>query len=327
MAGRVWPLHPLNHPVIDILKSQSILDGHDVVVVTRGLSKRFGRFAALSDCSIDVPRGEIFGLLGPNGAGKSTLIRCLLGYLQPTEGELSIAGLDPRQDGVALRQRVSYLPGDARLPRHMRGRAVLKFFSEMHPEGDFSRSKTIAERLQLDTNARVAFMSTGMRQKLALSVVFAVDSPLLILDEPTANLDPTIRGIVLELAVEARSAGRTVIFSSHVMSEIEETCDRVVFLRRGEVAHQLAMPDLFQRHRITALPPEHPIKPPREIADRVHVQTIGRLGHSLVCLDTDGDLAPLLGWIDSLGLKGIRIEPLGLRAVYDSVHHGEEVPC
>ncbi|QDT06207.1 putative ABC transporter ATP-binding protein YbhF [Rubripirellula lacrimiformis] len=301
----------------------------DDIVRTSGLTKRYGDFDALSDCSVRVARGEVFGLLGPNGAGKTTLIRSLLGYLRPTSGTSQIDGIDPQVDGVGLRSRVAYLPGDARLPRHMRGGGVLKFFSEIHPAGNLDRSAAIAEQLELNTRTRVAFMSTGMRQKLALSVVLGLETPLLILDEPTANLDPTVRAKVLDLVVAAQQRGRTVMFSSHVLSEIEETCDRVAFLRKGRLVHQLTISDLFQRHRVTAKasPDFDPaaMTVPSDLRSKVQVSTVKRGGQPMVCIDTAGDLAPLLTWIDSLRLAGIRIEPLGLRAVYDAVHFGDAV--
>lgn len=294
----------------------------DAIVLVEGLTKRYGDFTALDDCHLRVARGEVFGLLGPNGAGKTTLIRLMLGYLQPTTGRSRVEGFDPLVDGVGLRERVAYLPGDARLPRHMRGGGVLKFFAEMHPAGDLERSLEVADKLELQTRRRVGFMSTGMRQKLALSVVLGLSTPLLILDEPTANLDPTIRATVLDLVVSARAAGRTVIFSSHVLSEIEDTCDRVAFLRHGKLCHELMMSDLFQRHRITALRCDAEIEVPEGLQDRVTVAAgqQGRAGQ--LQIDTAGDLSPLLAWIDSLQLEQLRIEPLGLRAVYDSVHSG-----
>jgi ABC-2 type transport system ATP-binding protein len=292
------------------------------IVQIEKLTKRYGDFTALDDCRLAVRRGEVFGLLGPNGAGKTTLIRLMLGFLQPTSGRCLVDGFDPHVDGVGLRERVAYLPGDARLPRHMRGGGVLKFFAEMHPAGDLERSLEVADRLELQTRRRVGFMSTGMRQKLALSVVLGLATPLLILDEPTANLDPTIRAAVLDLVLSARDQGRTVIFSSHVLSEIEDTCDRVAFLRHGKLAHELTMNDLFQRHRITARQPAELVHVPEQFKDSVTLDTVqqGRSGH--LQIDTAGDLAPLLAWVDSLNLQQIRIEPLGLRAVYDSVHSG-----
>ena len=294
----------------------------DEIVQIERLTKRYADFSALSECCLGVRRGEVFGLLGPNGAGKTTLIRLMLGFLQPTSGRCLVDGFDPRLDGVGLRERVADLPGDARLPRHMRGGGVLKFFAEMHPCGDLDRSLAVADQLELQTRRRVGFMSTGMRQKLALSVVLGLSTPLLILDEPTANLDPTIRATVLDLVLTARDAGRTVIFSSHVLSEIEDTCDRVAFLRHGELVHELAMADLFQRHRITARRPDDPVRLPEEFTKSVTVEQVQHGRAEYLQIDTAGDLAPLLAWIDSLNLKQIRIEPLGLRAVYDLVHAG-----
>ena len=313
-------------------KQEAIDD--DIVCVER-LTKRYGDFEALADCSVRVRRGEVFGLLGPNGAGKTTLIRLMLGFLQPTSGRCLVDGVDPRVDGVELRRRVAYLPGDARLPRHMRGSGVLRFFADMHPSGNLERSAEIADLLELQTRRRVAFMSTGMRQKLALAVVLGLRTPLLILDEPTANLDPTIRATVLDLVIAARDQGRTVMFSSHVLSEIEETCDRVAFLRHGKLAHELCMRELFQRHRVTALAQQDLIEVPLEWKDRIVVRTMdaatvnasGSHRPSLLQIDTAGDLAPLLSWIGSQGLRQVRIEPLGLRAVYDSVHSGLTHPA
>jgi ABC-2 type transport system ATP-binding protein len=312
------PSSPAEHDVSD----QAVADD---IVRTIDLTKRYGDFTALDHCNVNVPRGEVFGLLGPNGAGKSTLIRLMLGFLKPTEGRCEIDGCDAMVDGVALRRRVSYLPGDARLPRHMRGSGVLKFFADMHPAGDFDRSRRVSELLELDTRTRVGFMSTGMRQKLALSVVLGLRTPVLILDEPTANLDPTVRGAVLQLVMDARDQGRTVVFSSHVLSEIEETCDRVVFLRHGLLAHQLTMRELFQRHRITATSTGSKISVPVDLQDRVEVREITHGEKSILQIDTAGDLGPMLAWLESLNLDKVRAEPLGLRTVYDSVHDGTEI--
>lgn len=294
----------------------------DPLVQTDRLSKRYGDFDALTNCTVRVGRGDIFGLLGPNGAGKTTLIRLLLGYLRPTSGRCTVAGVSPTDDGVAVRRQVAYLPGEARLPRHMRGHGVLRFFADIHPGGDLRRSQNVADQLDLDLSRRVAFMSTGMRQKLALAVVMGLQTPLLILDEPTANLDPSVRRVVLDLVREARDQGRTVVFSSHVLSEIEDTCDRVAFLRKGELAHTLQIRDLYQRHRITANQPQASIAIPGELQDRVQVATRLHGERRLVEMDTAGDLASLLPWVNSLGLEQIRIEPLGLWAVYDSIHGG-----
>ncbi len=301
-------------------------------MVCEQLSKNYGGFRALADCDLQVHAGDIFGLLGPNGAGKTTLIRSLLGYLRISGGRASVCGADPQRDPVQVRQHVSYLPGDARLPRHLRGDGVLRFFADIHPRGDLARSRKIADALELDTRRHVGMMSTGMRQKLALAVVLAPATELLILDEPTANLDPTVRGTVLELVAQAHREGRTVMFSSHVLSEIEDTCNCVAFLRQGRLALELQMADLFQRHRVWAdLPngqsldqPAVTASIPEAFRDQITLTRVDSVtsGDAVsIRIDTAGDLAPMLSWISSLGLHRMRIEPLGLRAIYDSVHH------
>ena len=294
-------------------------------VTTRRLGKRYGDFDALIDLSLEVARGEVFGLLGPNGAGKTTFLRTLLGFVRRTSGEAEVLGIDPESDGVGVRRQVAYLPGDARLPRHLRGRSVLRFFADIRPDGDFDKAMGIAEWLELDLRRHVGLMSTGMRQKLAIAAVVATHSPILILDEPTANLDPTVRSRVLDLVTQAKGEGKTVIFSSHVLSEIEEVCDRVVLLKRGRLARQLALTDLRARHRIVAerdltLGQKLPEVPP-ELAESV--ERVTGSGDRLV-IETVGDLAPLLGWLSMLRLRQVRAEAFGLRAVYDSVHFSDE---
>ena len=298
------------------------------VVCCRHLSKHYGSYQALADCNLSVPAGTVFGLLGPNGAGKTTLIRLLLGYLSRSAGTVTVCGHDPAIDSVAIRSRTAYLPGDARLPRHMNGKTVLKFFAEIHPGGNLTRSLELSDRLELDTQRRVGFMSTGMRQKLALATVLSLDCDLLILDEPTANLDPTVRSTVLDLVMEANADGRTVILSSHVLSEIEDTCHQVAFLKAGRLVKELQMADLFQLHRVNGFVADqdafdglkHSL--PASLAEQIQVKPLGiRDGMGMaVQIDTAGDLNPCLQWLADRSLQRVRIEPYGLRNVYDSVH-------
>lgn len=287
-----------------------------MVVETVSLAKRYGDFEALRSCTISVREGEVFGLLGPNGAGKSTFLRMLLGFLRPTSGTATILGLDCVKQSVAVRRKLSYLPGDARLYRSMRGRECLKFFSGMRAEGDYARALRLAERLDLDLSRLIGFMSTGMRQKLALAIALSMRVPLVMLDEPTANLDPNVRGEMLDIVREAQRAGTTVVFSSHVLSEVEETCDRAAILREGEVVHVQSMPELAARHRVrlafegtapavpaefepVALPPEPPY---------------------CTTFETGAELKRVLAWLANLPLDDVRIEPVGLRSVYERFH-------
>ncbi|HHK42532.1 MAG TPA: ABC transporter ATP-binding protein [Planctomycetaceae bacterium] len=293
---------------------------------TEGLTKRYGSLCALDACSLTVERGEAFGLLGPNGAGKTTLLRLLLGFLQPTEGRAFVESYDCQRQSLEVRRHVSYLPGDPRLFRHMTGRQVLRFFASVRPGGDVARLQRVAERLELDLSRRVASMSTGMRQKLALAATLGADTPIVILDEPTSNLDPTVRREVMRLVVEARDEGRTVLFSSHVLAEVEQTCDRVGILRRGRLEWLQVLSELKRLHRIQ-LRLESPagasgeLKIPPELAEHISVRSHqdGRFQ-----LETHTELARVLRWLASLPLAEVQIEPVGLQAIYDKLHPPEQ---
>ncbi len=288
-----------------------------MIVETSSLTKRYAAVTALVDCSLTVERGEVFGLLGPNGSGKTTLLRLLLGYLRPTAGWAKVAGLDCVRQSLAVRRQVAYLPAEAAMFPHMRGRDALRFFAEIRTGGSLSRSLAIAERLELDLSRRVSFMSTGMKQKLALAATLAADTPLYILDEPTANLDPTVRSAVLSLVSEARTAGKTVMFSSHVLSEVEQVCDRVVILRAGQPVHTQKMSQLREQHRIVAkLTGPLPQIPPLLSGQLAIVSS----SSDEAILETPGELAPLLHWLATLPLADMRIEPLGLRTIYHRFH-------
>lgn len=292
------------------------------VIEIEGLTKRYSSFTALSNCWMKVNRGEVFGLLGPNGAGKSTLIRLMLGFLNPTSGSATIAGFNCSRQRDRVHQVVSYIPGDARLFRMMRGHKILKLFAEFRGQDKASindrlaRGLEIADRLELDLNRWVGLMSTGMRQKLALVVCFMAETPVLILDEPTANLDPTVRGEVIRLVAAARENHQTVLFSSHVLSEIEDVCDRVAILKSGELVHQAPMSEIKSQHRIRAtldgvLPPL-----PESIAQQIRVQQFD----NRVQIDTAEELKEVLKWLADAPLAGIQVQQIGLRSVYDRYH-------
>ena len=281
------------------------------------LTKRYGDFLALNECSFSVESGEVFGLLGPNGAGKTTLLRLLLGFLRPSDGQAAIQGLDCYRDRVRVHANVSYLPADARLFRTMRGHDVLRFFSEIRSDACLQRALAIAQRLDLDLKRWVVFMSTGMRQKLALSVVLSIASQLLILDEPTENLDPSVRGEVMSIVQEAKADGRTVLFSSHVLSEVEEVCDRVGILRQGRLVHTQEMKQLKRQHRITATLNAPLPTVPEKLQDQLAI--VMRTDQQ-VQIETPGELSVILQWLAQAQLADVMIEPVGLRSVYDQYH-------
>jgi ABC-2 type transport system ATP-binding protein len=202
----------------------------------------------------------------------------------------------------------------------MNGLQLLQFLGQLRGHRDLARSTQLADRLGLALARPVAQMSTGMRQKLALAAVLAVDVPLLILDEPTSNLDPTVRTTVAALIREAKAAGRTVIFSSHVLSEVEQVCDRVVILRQGRLVHDQVMTEIRRRHRISARLTSAFPSVPENLREQL---TVTPISDGKVIIDTPGELSPLLGWLATLPLTEVRIEPLGLQAVYEQYHPAE----
>jgi ABC-2 type transport system ATP-binding protein len=286
-------------------------------VETHALTKRYGSVTALEGCTLGVERGEVFGLLGPNGSGKTTLLRLLLGFLHPSSGAARIDTLDCFQQSLEIRSRISYLPAEARLFRRMRGRDVLKFFSRLRRDGSLRRSEQIADRLGLEVARPVVLMSTGMRQKLALSVALAPVVPLIILDEPTSSLDPTVRSEVISLVRQIKHEGRTVLFSSHVLSEVEQVCDRVAIIRQGRLVHTQVVSELRRQHRITALLNGPLPALPERFRESVRVRTSGE---NSVSIEADEELPPLLGWLATLPVDEMRIEPVGLQTVYDRYH-------
>ena len=273
--------------------------------------------AALSDCTLEVQQGEIFGLLGPNGAGKSTLLRLMLGFLKPTSGNAYVGQRNCSTQSIEVRRQVSYLPGDVRLFRNMNGHRFLKFMAALRKETKSKRSYQLAEELNLDLSRRISNMSTGMKQKLALVNSLATDTALIILDEPTSNLDPTIRQTVLDIAIRLQQAGKTIVFSSHVLSEVEAICDRVAFLRGGELVHMQPMSELKQRHRISAR-----LKDPLpQLPELFQSAVIIRYPtDQQVEIDVTGDLAPLLNWLAQANLSQMQIAPIGLAPIYEQYH-------
>jgi len=198
----------------------------------------------LDALDLTVDSGEIFGLLGPNGSGKSTAIRLILGFLQPTSGKSSVAGFDCWQQSVEVRKRLSYLPGELRLYENMSGRQIVNFLARLRGSSIDGEMDRLARQFDIDLSRPLVQLSSGMKRKVALLAILTPKVPLLLLDEPTNALDPTMRDELLGLLREAKGRGQTVVFSSHVLSEVEVICDRVGILRQGKLVHLQTMAEL-----------------------------------------------------------------------------------
>ena len=213
----------------------SIQPGSEAIIRTAGLTRRYDKLVALSELDLEVKRGEVFGYLGPNGAGKTTTIRILLDLIRPSSGAAFLFSLDSRRDGLAIRRRVGYLPGEMALYENLTGRQFLAYLASLRGGVEWAFVDRLAERFASDLRPRIHTLSHGNRQKLGLIQAFMHRPELLVLDEPTVGLDPLMQQEFYGLIADARAAGQTVFLSSHVIPEIERTCDRVGILRSGKL--------------------------------------------------------------------------------------------
>ncbi len=200
-----------------------------------GLVKRYGKVQAVRGIDLQVQHGEVFGFVGPNGAGKSTTIRCILDLLHPTEGQIRVLGADPRHQGAQIRERVAYVPGELRLPERLSARQFLTSIGHLRRRFDADRLVELADRFKLDLDRHIRDLSSGNRRKVSLLSAFLTDADLLILDEPTAGLDPLMQHEFITLLRERRAAGTTVFLSSHILSEVQSVADRLAVLRAGRI--------------------------------------------------------------------------------------------
>jgi ABC-2 type transport system ATP-binding protein len=221
----------------------------EMAIQTQRLTKDYGKGHGLFDLDLEVRRGEILGFLGPNGAGKSTTMRLLLDLIKPTLGSATLLGLDSRRDSLEIRRRVGFLPGDLALYPSLTGSAMLDYLAELRGGIDGRVRDGLAERFDADLGRRIRELSTGNRQKLGLIQAFMHEPELLILDEPIAGLDPLVQRSFHALLKEVAGEGRTVLLSSHTLSEVERVADRVAILRRG----QLVVVDSLEGLRAVAI--------------------------------------------------------------------------
>lgn len=224
------------------------LGGNSMAIIeTANLTKDYGNGKGIFDVNIQVKEGEVFGFLGPNGAGKTTTIRNLMGFITPDKGKCAILGMDCFMEAARIQKHLGYLAGEIAFLDDMKGLQLLNFIASMKRMKDTSRMKQLIELFELDPRGKVKKMSKGMKQKLGIIIAFMADPEVIILDEPTSGLDPLMQNRFIDLILEEKKRGKTILMSSHIFEEIERTCDRTAIIREGKIVAIEDMESLAQK--------------------------------------------------------------------------------
>lgn len=301
------------------------MDNTTYAIETKNLEKWYGNVHALRGVNLEVQRGEIFGFLGPNGAGKTTTIRCLLDLIRPQAGSISVLGMNPQEKPVAVRDKVGYLPGELSLEGNMRVKGILRYLGELRGNNlEWSYVSELAERMQLDLTLQVKNLSKGNKQKVGVVQALMHRPGLLIFDEPTSGLDPLIQQEVYRLLKEAKTAGSTIFFSSHIISEVEAIADRVAIIRKGVIVEEAEPGQLvsMEMRRIRV-----------RFKEAIDTKTLGRVeGVSLisehngtsVILQVGGEIDGLIKALASYPVYDLDIDRPSLEEIFLAYYESEE---
>jgi ABC-2 type transport system ATP-binding protein len=279
-----------------------------------GLVKTFGRTRALDGLDLTVGAGEVHGFLGPNGAGKSTTIRILLGLMRADSGRASLLGGDPWADATDLHRRLAYVPGDVTLWPTLSGGEVIDLLGRLRGGIDARRRASLLDRFELDPRKKGRAYSKGNRQKVALVAAFASDVELLILDEPTSGLDPLMEAVFRDSVAEEKARGRTVLLSSHILSEVEALCDRVSIIRGGRVVETGTLAEL--RHLTRTSVNAELVRDPGDLSRLPGVHDLLVTGGKLTCQVEPAHLDALFAHLAQVGMRNLTAAPPTLEDLF-----------
>lgn len=298
------------------------MDTATTAISVSGLVKTFGRVRALDGLDFDVRTGEVHGFLGPNGAGKSTAIRVLLGLLRADAGTARLLGQDPWEDAVSLHRRLAYVPGDVELWPNLTGGEAIDLLSRLRGGLDTARKDELIERFDLDPTKKGRTYSKGNRQKVAIVAALASDAELLLLDEPTAGLDPLMEVIFQDVIFQAKAAGKTVLLSSHILAQVEKLCDRVSIIRLGKIVQSGTLSEMRHLTRTTIEAETERPSTGLEALPGVHDV---RTGDGRVHFAVDGaHLDEAVRHLSGLGIRSLTSHPPTLEELMLR-HYGDEL--
>lgn len=294
------------------------------VIRCEQLVKTFGPTRALDGLDLEVGPGQVHGFLGPNGAGKTVTLRIVLGLLRPDAGTVELLGGDPWRDAVELHRRVAYVPGDTNLWPELTGGEAIDVLGELRGGLDPGRRAELIERFDLDPTKKARSYSKGNRQKVALVAALASDAELLVLDEPTAGLDPLMEAVFQSCIVAAQGEGRTVLLSSHLLGQVERLCEQVTIIRRGRTVQAGSLDDMrhLTRTAITATLPAGSVD--GVLAGLAEVHDV-RVDGDEVAFSVDAKhLAAALAHLADAGVQALHSQPPSLEELFLR-HYGDEL--
>ncbi len=295
------------------------------VIRTQGLTKSYGNVQALLGVDLEVKQGEVFGFLGPNGSGKTTAIRCMLDLIRPQGGTISVLGLNPQDEPEAVKARVGYLPGELHLDENLTARQVFQYFNALRRNrSNWDFVEELSDRLKLDLKTPIKNFSKGNKQKVGVVQALMHRPELLVLDEPTSGLDPLVQQEVLRMLSEAQSAGATVFFSSHIISEVQAVADRVAIIRDGKIVEVAETASLLNRpmRRVRIR-----FQQPTEADDLLGLPGVELLAQDdglSVLLQVEGEMDALIKTLAQYPVNDFETERTSLEEIFLAYYEGKE---
>ena len=292
------------------------------VIELLNVTKTYGKSRGILDVDLSVPRGSIFGFLGPNGAGKTTTISMLIDLIHPTKGQIKIFGLDSHKDSYKIRQRIGFLGGDMTLEEPLTGWQQLEYFG--HLRGNFNKAhiKDLASKLDCDLTRKIKTLSRGNRQKIGLVAALMHQPELLVLDEPTSGLDPLIQDQFNQIVKDYPKQGKTVFISSHILSEVEQLCDRVAFIREGRLIAEKSIDEFtigLAKHVKIVTKDKSLIKIIQHQPDTTHFNQKG----ALLSFQYSGEVQKLTELLAKHKIEDLNITPPDLETIFSQFYTAE----
>lgn len=295
-------------------------------IVVNGITKDYGNKRGIFDFKFEIPKGRVYGLVGTNGSGKTTTIRALMGFVKPNNGTCSIDGYDCWTDASIIKKYVSYVPGDINFPDVGTGSDFLKLQADYYGIKDYSEMNRLIDLFKLDVSVSLRRMSKGMKQKTALIACFMTNRDIILLDEPSTGLDPLMRDALIDLINREKAKGKTILMSSHIFKELEDTCDAVIFIHNGKVI-KVSSRDEFSYHDLKKIRISFNV--PEEMrafikSKKYNTINVNTNESSLIVLCSDGDINNLFTSISNYDIASFDCLNHSLELYYDDVIKKEE---